>query len=554
MSMHWWQLQGPSDARVGVGTKGMVATVHPAATDAAVRVMKDGGNAIDAAVVAAFMLGVVDGFNSGIGGGCFALARLANGNIVAMDGREMAPMKATRDMFLREGKADTSLSQTGTLAAGVPGSVAVYEALVRRHGRKKLGELILPAAEVAEKGFTVTETYAERLKLTAKDLARFEGSRRVLLKENGEPHVKGEVLKQPDLARSYRAIAREGAGWFYKGVFARATADLMRGNGGIITEEDFARYVLKEREPLVTRYREYTVVGFPPPSSGGVHVAQILSMLERFDLPMLEANDRAGRAHVMAEAMKLAFADRAHWLGDPDFVKVPKGLVDREYLASLAERIDPEKVTKVEGHGTPADHAANAFGDKHTTHIAAADAEGNWVAITTTVNTTFGSKVIVPGTGVVLNNQMDDFSAQPGVRNYFGLVGSEANAIAPGKRPLSSMSPTIVMREGKPVMTLGAAGGPTIITQVVLAITNHLDLGDDLPTAVARPRLHHQWSPDVLYIERAMDQGVVNALKERGHVVELTEPRGATQAIGVGGDFRFVGVAEPRGSGKSMGI
>ena len=277
-------------------------------------------------------------------------------------------------------------------------------------------------------------------------------------------------------------------------------------------------------------------------------------MLERFDLPMLEANDRAGRAHVMAEAMKLAFADRAHWLGDPDFVKVPKGLVDPQYCAQLAKRIDPEKVTKVEGHGAPADQATNVFGDKHTTHIAAADAEGNWVAITTTVNTSFGSKVIVPGTGVVLNNQMDDFSIQPGVRNFFGLVGSEANAIEPGKRPLSSMSPTILMREGKPVMTLGAAGGPTIITQVVLAITNHLDLGDDLPTAVARARLHHQWSPDVLYVERAMDQGVVNALKERGHKLELTDPRGATQAIGVGADFPFVGVAEPRGAGKAMGI
>ena len=326
----------------------------------------------------------------------------------------------------------------------------------------------------------------------------------------------------------------------------------MRENGGIITEDDFARYRMKQREPLVTRYRDDTILGFPPPSSGGVHVAQLLCMLERFELPMLEANDRAGRAHVMAEAMKLAFADRAHWLGDPDFVKVPKGLVDPQYCARLARRIDQEQVTKVERHGDPRDAATDLFG-KHTTHIAAADAEGNWVAITTTVNTSFGSKVIVPGTGGVLNNQMDDFSSQPGVRNFFGLVGSEANAIQPGKRPLSSMSPTIVMRDGKPVMTLGAAGGPTIITQVVLAITNHFDLGDDLPTALARPRFHHQWSPDVLYVERAMDRGVIDALKNRGHKVELTDPRGATQAIGVGGDFPFIGVAEPRGHGKAAG-
>ena len=544
---------GTAGANVGVGVKGMVATVNPIATDAAVRVMKEGGNAIDAAVAAAFMLGVVDGFNSGIGGGCFALVRLANGKTLALDGRETAPTKATRGMFLRDGKADTSLSQTGALAAGIPGSVAVYEQLVGAHGRKRLSDLLLPAAEVAEKGFTLTDGYVERLKLAAKDLARFEPSRRVLLKANGEAHAKGDVLKQPDLAASYRAIARDGAAWFYTGDFARATAAWMRENGGLVTEDDFARYQVKPREPLVSRYRDCTIVGFPPPSSGGVHVAQILSMLEHFNLLALEANDRAGRAHVMAEAMKLAFADRAHWLGDPDFVKVPKGLVDRDYCARLAKGIDPDKVTKVERHGTPPDAETNLFG-KHTTHVAAADAEGNWVAITTTVNTSFGSKVIVPGTGVVLNNQMDDFAAQPGVRNFFGLVGSDANAIEPGKRPLSSMSPTIVLREGKPLMTLGAAGGPTIITQVVLAITNHLDLGDDLPSALARPRFHHQWSPDVLYVERTMDPGVIDALKNRGHTVELTDPRGATQAIGVGGDFPFVGVAEPRGGGKALGI
>jgi gamma-glutamyltranspeptidase / glutathione hydrolase len=575
----------PVWGHVAEGERGMVATGHPVATEAAVKVMEEGGNAIDAAVAAALMLGVVDGHNSGIGGGCFMLVRLADGSVYALDGREMAPAAAERDMFVIEGEADTRLSQTGPLASGIPGSVKVYSHAVEEWGNKSLGELILPAAEVAERGFEVNRSYAGRLRSVAGGIAQFEESRRILLKEDGRPYEQGETIRMPDLAATYRAIAEHGGDWFYTGEFAQKVEQWMRENGGIITAEDFADYEMKQREPIRTSYRGYEIIGFPPPSSGGVHVAQILSMLERFDVAGLEDEGPAERVHVIAEAMKLAFADRAYWLGDPDFAEVPKGLIDEDYLRELAGRINQERARAVESHGQPPGEAM--FGnvsdregalwhgrlarvdvastgetlvpqealDKHTTHIAAADAEGNWVAITATVNTAFGSKVIIPGTGVVMNNQMDDFSVRPGVPNIFGLIGAEANAIEPGKRPLSSMSPTIVLRDGEPVMTLGAAGGPRIITQVVLAISNHVDLGDELEEAVGRRRFHHQWVPDQLSVERGMDEQIVQKLEEKGHTTESYTGAGVTQAIwfdaarGV-----FIGVAEPRSAGTAGGV
>jgi gamma-glutamyltranspeptidase / glutathione hydrolase len=544
----------PLQAEPAEARRAMVATVHPVATDAAVQVLRDGGNAIDAAVAAALMLGVVDGHNSGIGGGCFMLVHLADGTVAALDGREMAPAAAHRDMFVRDGEALTSLSQTGPLASGIPGSLMVYDHAVRSWGNREMRDLLLPAAEVAEQGFKVNRSYASRLASVSAQLARFEGSRQVLLREDGEPYARGETIRMPDLARTYRAIAGEGIDWFYRGDFPRIVEQWMRDNGGIITVEDFANYEIRQREPIVTQYRGYTIIGFPPPSSGGVHVAQILNMLETFDISEVAQQDPVQRVHLIAEAMKLAFADRAHWLGDPDFAEVPRGLVDEGYARELAGRINPERAIEVPSHGTPPRAMQDLFGDRHTTHIAAADAEGNWVAITATVNTAFGSKVIIPGTGVVMNNQMDDFSVQPGVPNVFGLIGAEANAIEPGKRPLSSMSPTIVLRDGRPVMTLGAAGGPRIITQVVLAISNRVDLNDDLEQAVARPRFHHQWVPDALNVERSMDQELVDALAEMGHTVQRYAVAGVTQAILQREDGTFVGLPEPRSEGKAEGM
>ena len=316
----------------------------------------------------------------------------------------------------------------------------------------------------------------------------------------------------------------------------------MQGNGGIVTAEDFANYQLKKRQPLLTEYRGYQLAGFPPPSSGGVHVAQILNILESFDLGELS---EAQRYHVAAEAMKLAFADRAHWLGDPDYVDVPRGLINKQYATDLAKKINLNETLRVDGPGTPPASTSDLFG-KHTTHIATADKEGNWVAITTTVNTSFGSKVIIPDTGVIMNNQMDDFSAQPGVQNAFGLVGAEANSIAPGKRPLSSMSPTIVLKEGKPVMTLGAAGGPTIITQVVQALINVIDLDMTPQDAVAAPRIHHQWRPEQLFVESTLPSDVHEELENYGHRLKLGRHRGATQFIGLMEKGEFVSVSEPR--------
>jgi len=533
---------------------GTVATVHPLGTDAGIETLRQGGNAVDAAVAAALTLGVVDGRNAGIGGGCFILIRLADGKLVAIDGRETAPAAATRDMYLRDGKPDPELSLTGPLASGVPGALAAYDRAVRQYGRRELGDLLLPAAEIAERGFPIQRSYAGAIRHLAEKLARFEGSRNVLLKPDGSPYAVGDVLKQPDLARTYRAIADEGLGWFYRGPLARDVGKWMAEHGGIITAEDFAAYRARVREPVVTSYRGYTIVGFPPPSSGGVHVAQILNILERFDLKGLHERQPATFYHVVAEAMKRAFADRAYWLGDPDFADVPRGLVDRKYGAELSAQITLDRVTPVATHGRPPGWEQDHFG-KHTTHIAAVDSEGDWVAITATVNGGFGSKVIVPSTGVILNNQMDDFSAAPGAPNAAGLLGAEANAIAPGKRPLSSMSPTIVLEEGKPILTLGAAGGPKIITQVVMTILYHLDLGLPLPDTLAAPRIHHQWQPDELLVEKSLDPEIVTALEKLGHQVKRTGSVGVAQAIGVTEEGSgLVGVHDPRVEGKAAGF
>lgn len=529
-------------------SRGAAATVQAAATDAAINAMKQGGNAVDAAVAAALTLGVVDGYNSGIGGGCFLLIRRANGEFVAIDGREMAPAAATRDMYLRNGKADTDLSQTGPLASGVPGALAAYDLAVSRYGKLKLKDVLLPAAKIAEEGFEIHPGYERKLKSVETDLKKFPAARAVYFNANGSLKKTGEILKQPDLAKTYRAIANDGTAWFYRGPFATATADWMKANGGLLTAEDFKGYQAKLREPLKTTYRGYQIVGFPPPSSGGVHVAQILNILEGYDLKTMGANS-ADFVHVTTEAMKLAFADRAYWLGDPDFAKVPRGLISKTYATSLAKAIRMDRATPVPQHGTPDAAQDDIFG-KHTTHFSTADAEGNWVACTATVNTSFGSKVVIPGTGVVMNNEMDDFSAQPGVPNHFGLVGMEANAVAPGKRPLSSMSPSIVLKDGKPLLAVGAAGGPTIITQTLLAIVNVIDFGMTPADALAQARFHQQWVPDELKIEKKLGDPVLKELQKRGHKLAPLETMGAAQAVGISASG-FNAAADPRLNGKS---
>jgi gamma-glutamyltranspeptidase/glutathione hydrolase len=539
-------------ANVAEAQHGMVASVQPIATDAGVAILKSGGNAVDAAIATALTLGVVDGHNSGIGGGCFMLIRLADGRTVALDGREMAGAKATAGMFIRDGKGDTDLSQTGALASGVPGSLAVYQYATEHFGKKKLADLLAPGIEQAENGFPLGKLYAKGLANMATTMASFPPTAAIFLRPDGRPFAAGDIIKQPDLANSYRSIASDGIGWFYGGPFAQSVEKWMTANGGILTAADFANYQMKVREPLVTHYRDYTIIGFPPPSSGGVHVAEMLNILNQFDIGSLEKQNPVLRVHVISEAMKLAFADRAFWLGDPDFVHVPKGLIDSNYGADLAKKISLDKCLTDVTHGIPPAANDDYFG-KHTTHIAAADDQGNWVGITATVNTFMGSKVVIPGSGIIMNDQMDDFSIQPGVPNHFGLVGGDANAPGPGKRPLSSMSPTIILKDGQPVITVGAAGGPKIITQVLLVASNLIDLHDDLATAMSRPRFHHQWAPDKLWIENTFPPDVLQGLVKLGHPLDPEPPVGATQAIIRKADGTFIGASEPRLPGKAAG-
>lgn len=540
-------------ADTAVGEKYMIATGHALATDAGLEVFRDGGNAVDAAVAAALTLGVVDGSNSGIGGGCLILIRSGDGRLTAIDGRETAPAAASKDMFLLDGKPLPDASQTGPRASGVPGALAAYQLAIERCGTKPLSRLLAPGIDAAEKGFVVDTSYADAVRGVAEDLRQFEGSRAVLLRSDGSPLAAGDRLVQPDLANTYRHVADQGVDWFYRGPLAKQVGEWMAAHGGLMTAADFAAYEAKLREPLVSTYRGYQIIGFPPPSSGGVHVAQVLNILEQFDLRSIERRDPQQATHLVAEAFKLAFADRAYWLGDADFVDVPRGLASKAYAKELAAEIDPERAIDVTSHGSPPNWRQDLFG-RHTTHIAAADAAGNWVAITATLNTAFGSKVIVPGTGMMLNNQMDDFSIYPGVPNAFGLIGAENNSVAPGKRPLSNMSPTIVLDDaGKPMLTVGAAGGPKIITQVVLAIVRHLDFQQSLSDAIAGPRFHHQWRPNCLSYEEGMAANIVEDLRARGHKVEQLSTAGRTQAVAMDADGKLIGVSDPRVPGKAAG-
>jgi gamma-glutamyltranspeptidase / glutathione hydrolase len=528
-----------------------VASVHPLATQAGVNAVRSGGNAVDAAIATALTLGVVDGHNSGIGGGCFILIRSADGQVTAIDGRETAPSRASRDMYRIGGVLDHEASKTGALASGVPGALAAYDLALRKHGKLKLADLLRPAADMAERGFPIDDVYARKLAANAEKLKAFPESAATLLKSEGTPLQRGDSLVQKNLASTYRAVAEKGIDWFYRGPYAEKTAAWMEENGGMLTAEDFAVYKPIERKPILSTYRGYDLICMPPPSSGGVHVAQILNILECFPVRHFRASSRV---HVITEAMKLAFADRAYWLGDPDFVRVPQGLVDPSYGKELAAKINLDHATKVAGHHLPPRWEGDVFG-KHTTHLSTADADGNWVALTQTINTAFGSKVIIPTTGVLLNNEMDDFSVQPGVPNAFRLIGAEANAIAPGKRPLSSMSPTLVLKDGKPILSVGAAGGPTIITQTLIAISNIIDQGMSPHSAVAAPRFHHQWAPDELKIETTFGDETLDRVEALGHPLSKSPSFGACQCVHFDTETkRFTPVHDPRIPGGADGL
>lgn len=521
-----------------------LASVNPIATRAGLNAFASGGNAVDAALAMAFTLGVVDSHNSGIGGGCFILYRGPDGKVLAIDGREMAPALAHRDMYIKDGEYQRPLSKTGALAIGIPGSVAALDHLQKSLGRLNFSDVLLPAADIAEQGFTIDKVLAARMARTEDRLRKFPNTKSIYIPKDTLLNA-GDMLIQSDLANTYRQLAKKGPDYFYQGDFAKKVDAWMKQNDGLVRLDDFKQYHIKERDPIESTFNEFTVLGFPTPSSGGIHVAQILNILDEFDLGKLSEGERY---HLIIEAMKLAFADRAHWLGDADFVDVPKGLITKDYARILAKKINLNQSTNVPSFSFPPNHQEDVF-NKHTTHISAADAEGNWVAITTTLNTSFGSKVVIPGTGVLMNNQMDDFSAQPGKANAFGLVGAEANSIAPGKRPLSSMSPTIVLKNNEPVMTLGAAGGPTIISQVLQTIVNHLALKKPLKQAMESVRVHHQWKPDRVIIDGFASEELKSSLESKGHTLKSWPSFGATQAISrkkESGEWVFKAEAEPR--------
>ncbi len=540
--------------KIASGHHGVVATVHPLASRAAISAFDRGGNAIDAAIAASLMLSVVDGHNSGIGGGCLAVVRKPDGSVIALDGRETAPQRATPEMFFRNGQPAPDLSQTGPLAAGVPGLLAVLKNLSDDCGKISWDDAVFRAADVAENGFAISANYARVIALVAEQLRSFPSSAAVLLDKAGTPWQVGHRLRQPDLAKTLRSIGEQGVEWFYQGEFAAVTEKHMHDTGGVLQARDFSDYQIVSRPPVKTNYRDNSVIGFPPPSSGGIHHAQMLGMLAEFDVAEIFAESQTRGLHLLLEVMKRAMADRAFWLGDADFAKVPLGLLDQDYLRQRASTIDLSRATQVESHGQPPRADIDLFGQqKHTTHLTTADAAGNVVAITQTVNTSFGCKMIVPGTGVVLNNQMDDFSIAPGVRNAFGLVGSAANLIAPGKRPLSSMSPTIVLDDtGQPILSCGAAGGPKIITAVLQILVRMLDLRQTVDSAIAAPRIHHQWSPNQAVCEKALDDRIVTELEEMGHTCSRIASVAVAQGISFNND-QLTAASDPRVPSSAQG-
>ena len=494
---------------------GMVVAMESIAADAGVSVLQKGGNAVDAAVAVGFALAVTHPFAGNLGGGGYMLIRMADGRTTFIDFRERAPEKSSRNMYL-DAKGDlTRDSVEGWRSSGVPGTVRGFEMAVTRYGKRNWAENMAPAVELASKGFPVSFALSEGLK-RSKNLAASPESKRIFQK-NGAFYDVGETLAQPELAQTLERISKNGPSEFYEGETARRFAEEMSKHGGIISLADLKSYKAIERTPLSGNYHNYTIVTAPPSSSGGIALLEMLGILEGTGYEK-GGSGSASVIHYVAEAMRRAYADRNEYVGDPDFVKVPiAGLLDPAYLARLRASIDPERAT-------PSDQVrpGRPVGSEHmeTTHYSVVDADGNAVAVTYTLNDGYGNGITVPGLGFLLNNEMDDFAAKPGTPNMFGLVQGEANAIAPGKRPLSSMTPTIVLKDGKLFMTVGAPGGSRISTAVLQVILNVVDFGMNVQDAVDAPRFHHQWQPDKLSLERGISPDTVALLKSRGYDVD----------------------------------
>lgn len=495
----------------------MAVAMEAIGTDVGVRVLQAGGNAIDAAVAMGFALAVTHPFAGNIGGGGYMLIRFADGRSTFIDFRERAPERATKTMYLDAEGNPTRDSIVGWRSSGVPGTVRGFALAHSKYGTRPWADTLAPAVDLAMKGFPVSYALADSLKRSG-SLARDPESRRVYQRD-GRFYDVDDTMTLPDLGQTLQRIATRGASEFYEGETAQRLAEAMTRNGGLISLADLRNYAAVERTPLEGTYKGYTVITAPPSSSGGVTLLEMLGILEG------SGYDKGGfgsasSLHQVAEAMRLAYADRNEYLGDTDFVQVPlAGLLDRSYHARLRARIDPGRATpSVEVKpGSPA-----GAEKMETTHYSVVDAQGNAVAVTYTLNGGFGNGITVPGLGVLLNNEMDDFTAKPGVRNMFGLVQGERNAIAPGKRPLSSMAPTILAKDGAFFMTVGAPGGSRIPTAVLQVILNVIDFGMNIQDAIDAPRIHHQWQPDTLSLERGISPDTVDLLKSRGHRVDYS--------------------------------
>ncbi len=493
---------------------GMVVSAQHLATQVGVQVLKSGGNAVDAAVAVGYALAVVYPAAGNLGGGGFMTLRMANGRQTVIDFRETAPGRATKTMFLDDqGKVIPNLSTLGYLSAGVPGTVAGLEWARVHFGTQSRSSLVGPSIELAEKGFVLDAGDAELLQSATPDLAKDPASAKIFT-HNGQPYLAGETLRQTDLATTLRQVADKGEPGFYRGPVAEKIVLANQQHGGLIDAQDLANYKAIERLPVTCNYRGYQIISAPPPSSGGTIVCEILNILEGY--PLAEWGFRSPQAvHVQIEAMRHAYLDRNFELGDPGWVMNPVAkLTDKAYAAQLRAAIDLQQagVSKNLKPGVPPHEGQN------TTHYSVADEAGNVVSVTYTLNNWFGARVTVPGTGILLNDEMDDFAIQPNYPNLFGLVQGENNAIAPGKRPLSSMSPTVVMHNGKPFMVVGTPGGSRIITAVLHTLLNTIDYGMDLQTAIDTPRFHHQWMPDATQFEPgAISAETAIALQNRGH-------------------------------------
>ncbi|EFN7617506.1 gamma-glutamyltransferase [Escherichia coli] len=511
--------------------QGMVASVDVTATQVGVDILKEGGNAVDAAVAVGYALAVTHPQAGNLGGGGFMLIRSKNGNTTAIDFREMAPAKATRDMFLDDqGNTDSKKSLTSHLASGTPGTVAGFSLALDKYGTMPLNKVVQPAFKLARDGFIVNDALADDLKTYGSEvLPNHENSKAIFWKE-GEPLKKGDKLVQANLAKSLEMIAENGPDEFYKGTIAEQIAQEMQKNGGLISKEDLAAYKAVERTPISGDYRGYQVYSMPPPSSGGIHIVQILNILENFDMQKYGFGS--------------ADADRSEYLGDPDFVKVPwQALTNKAYAKSIADQIDINKA-KPSSEIRPGKLAP--YESNQTTHYSVVDKDGNAVAVTYTLNTTFGTGIVAGESGILLNNQMDDFSAKPSVPNVYGLVGGDANAVGPNKRPLSSMSPTIVVKDGKTWLVTGSPGGSRIITTVLQMVVNSIDYGMNVAEATNAPRFHHQWLPDELRVEKGFSPDTIKLLEAKGQKVALKEAMGSTQSIMVGPDGELYGASDPR--------